>query len=210
VTTPDTPASPDKAPAHRETPVMIAIGGLSGSGKTTLAYILSRHLPNTVVLDSDVLRKRMHGHHPLAPLPDAVYHPTLTAQFIDYARRTAAQHMAEGKNVIVTGLFTDAQSRAGQKATAENTGGDFIGIYLDIPAAKLFKRVASRRDNPSDARVDTLRKQIRGNPSQPGAGEGWHVLRADKGIDRTLQRALSVIRQQGVSPRAVARPWKPF
>lgn len=210
MTTPDTPASPGKSPAHRETPVMIAIGGLSGSGKTTLAYILSRHLPNTVVLDSDVLRKRMHGQHPLAPLPDAVYHPTLTAQFIDYAHRTAAQHMAEGKNVIVTGLFTDAQSRAGQKATAENAGGHFIGLYLDIPTAKLFKRVASRRDNPSDARVDTLRKQISSHPSQPSAKEGWHVLRADKGIDPTLQRALTVIRQHGASTRTAARPWKPF
>lgn len=210
MTTPDMPNVSDNAAKPHETPVMIAIGGLSGSGKTTLAYILSRHLPNTVVLDSDVLRKRMHGHHPLAPLPDAVYNPTLTSQFIEYARRTAVQHMAEGKNVIVTGLFIDTQSRAGQKAAAENAGGRFIGLYLDIPAAKLFKRVANRRDNPSDARVDTLRKQLRGKPSQPGAGEGWHVLRADKGIDRTLQRALAVIRQHGTSPRAVPRPWKPF
>jgi len=209
VTSPDMP-SKDDTPAPRAAPVMIAIGGLSGSGKTTLAYVLSRHLPDTVVLDSDVLRKRMHGQNPLAPLPDAVYTPTLTAQFIEYARRTAAQHMAEGKNVIVTGLFIDAQSRAGQKATAESAGGSFIGLYLDIPATKLFKRVASRRDNPSDARVDTLRKQLRGKPSQPGAKEGWHVLRADKGIDRTLQAALRAIRQHGTSPRAVARPWKPF
>jgi uncharacterized protein len=202
--------APPPENAQTPKPVMIAIGGLSGSGKTTLAYLLSRHLPDTVVLDSDVLRKRMHGHPPLAPLPDAVYRPALTAQFIDYARRTAVQHMKEGKSVIVTGLFTDTQSRDGQKAAAQNAGGSFIGLYLETPAAQLFKRVARRRDNPSDAHIDTLRRQIRSNPSQPAAGEGWHVLQAGKGLGRTLHHALRIIRREDSHDRHGKPVWKPF
>lgn len=191
-------------------PLMIALGGLSGSGKTTLAYLLARHLPHTVVLDSDVLRKRMHGQDPLTPLPDAVYTPMHTARFIDYARSIAMEHMSQGKNVIVTGLFIDPQSRAGQKAAAESTGGKFVGLYLDMPPAKLFKRVADRSQNPSDARVDTLRRQIHSKPSQPSTREGWHILRADKGLDRTLNLALDIIRHHGTSQPSTPKPWKPF
>lgn len=210
VTTPNTPAAPHP-PTASDTPVMIAIGGLSGSGKTTLAYVLSRHLPNTVVLDSDVLRKRMLGHNPLAPLPDEVYTPSLTERFIKYARAEAVSQMSQGKNVIVTGLFSDAITRSGQKAAAENAGCRFIGIYLDIPAAQLFKRIANRRNNPSDAHVGVLRRQLNAKPSQPGTGEGWHIVRADKSIDRTLQQTLRAIHRHGM-PSAVPapKPWKPF
>ena len=213
MTTPDTPSDTpaENTPASgAQTPVMIAIGGLSGSGKTTLAYVLSRQLPNTVVLDSDVLRKRMMGHSPLTPLPDEVYTPRLTEQFIKYARTEAARHLAEGKNVIVTGLFSDENTRSGQKAAAEGAGGRFIGIYLDMPAAKLFKRVAGRRDNPSDAHVGVLRRQLNAKPSLPGTREGWHVLRADRSIDMTLQRSLKVIHRHGVAARPAPRSWKPF
>lgn len=191
-------------------PVMIAIGGLSGSGKTTLAYILSRHLPNTVVLDSDVMRKRMLGQNPLTPLPDALYTPTLTERFIAYTRAEAATLMASGKNVIATGLFIDSKSREGQRVAAESAGGRFIGLYLDIPPAKLFKRVASRTENPSDARIDTLRRQLQSKPSQPGSDEGWHILRADKSIEGTLQNALRHIRRQGISASPTPQHWKPF
>lgn len=205
---------PELPPANlaekKHPPVMIAIGGLSGSGKTTLAYILSRHLPNTVVLDSDIMRKRMLGQNPLKPLPDSLYTASLTERFIAYTRAEAATLMAQGKNVIATGLFIDSKSRAGQRTAAESGGGRFIGLYLDIPAAQLFKRVATRKHNPSDARIDTLRRQINSKPSQPGRAEGWHVIRADKSIERTLQSALKHIGKEGISASPAPQTWKPF
>ncbi len=209
MTQPEKPPAPS-SPENPQTPVMIAIGGLSGSGKTTLAYVLSRHLPNTVVLDADVVRKRMLGHNPLTPLPDALYTRSLTERFIAYTRAEAAHLMAQGKNVIATGLFIDSTSRTGQRTAAENAGGRFIGLYLDMPPAKLFQRVASRTENPSDARIDTLRRQLKSRPSQPGSAEGWHILRADKSIEHTLQAALRHVKAKGISAAPAPQHWKPF
>lgn len=193
---------------HTSKPLMIALGGLSGSGKTTLAYLLARQLPNTIVLDSDMLRKRMHGQSPLEPLPDSAYHPQLAAGFIAYAHAAAARHMAAGQNVIVTGLFSDAQTRGNQKAAAENASGRFLGIYLDIPAKTLFQRVAARRNNPSDAHTGVLRRQLESRPALPAKAEGWHRLRADRNLHRLLKEAAAIIRHAEPAP-AAARPAPP-
>jgi predicted kinase len=146
---------------------MIAIGGLSGSGKTTLATALQKHFTDHVVLDSDVLRKKMHGVDPLTPLPASMYTPAHTAAFIDYIRAEATQCLKNGQSVIVTGTFLDHSTRREQKQVADKCNADFIGLYLDVPVSKLFRRVAQRRDNPSDACVAILRRQLRGSRPAP-------------------------------------------
>lgn len=180
-------------------PRMIAIGGLSGSGKTTLAKALSAHFENTVVLDSDELRKRMHGVDPLTPLPDHYYTPENTVAFIQFARKEAEKHLKNGQSVIVTGTFLDHATRRDQRRAAEDCGADFIGLYLDVPVSKLFQRVAHRRDNPSDACVRILRRQLKNAAAKPSRKAGWHVIRADGRLQKTVATALHVLRT-GDSP----------
>lgn len=177
-----------------ERPRMIAIGGLSGSGKTTLAAALGKHLPGVVVLDSDVLRKKMHGVDPLTPLPNSVYTPENTTAFILFARKEAEKHLKNGHSIIVTGTFLDHETRRGQRMAAEQAGADFIGLYLDVPVSKLFQRVAHRRDNPSDACVRTLRRQLKNAAAKPKQKAGWHVIRADGRLQKTVSTALHIIK----------------
>lgn len=175
-------------------PRMIAIGGLSGSGKTTLATALGKQMPDVVVLDSDVLRKQMHGVDPLTPLPNSVYTPENTTAFILFARREAEKHLKNGQSVIVTGTFLDHESRRGQRLAAEQAGAEFIGLYLDVPVSKLFQRVAHRRDNPSDACVRTLRRQLKNAAAKPKQKAGWHVIRAEGRLQKTLATALHILK----------------
>jgi predicted kinase len=186
---------------------MIAIGGLSGSGKTTLAQALGRHFDNTVVLDSDVLRKQMHGVDPLTPLPLHLYTPENTEAFIQFARKEAAKQLKDGKNVIVTGTFLDHATRRDQRLVAEQCGAEFIGLYLDVPVSKLFQRVAQRRDNPSDACVRILRRQLKNAAAKPTRKAGWHILRADGRLQKTVSTALCVIRT-GDCPQQHKPPYK--
>lgn len=188
-------------------PRMIAIGGLSGSGKTTLAKALGTQFDNTVVLDSDVLRKQMHGVDPLTPLPLHFYTPENTVAFIQFARKEAAKHLKNGQNVIVTGTFLDHATRRDQRLVAEQCGADFIGLYLDVPVSKLFQRVAHRRDNPSDACVRILRRQLKNAAAKPTRKAGWHIIRADSRLQKTVSTALYVIRT-GNSPQHQKLPYK--
>lgn len=188
-------------------PRMIAIGGLSGSGKTTLAKALGAKLDNTLVLDSDVLRKQMHGVDPLTPLPAALYTPDNTAAFIQFARKEAEKHLKNGQSVIVTGTFLDHATRRDQRLLAEQCGAAFIGLYLDVPVSKLFRRVAQRRDNPSDACVRILRRQLTSAAAKPTRKAGWHVIRADGRLQKTVSTALYVI-HTGNSPQPRKLPYK--
>lgn len=189
----------DPQPPHSR-PRMIAIGGLSGSGKTTLAQALGKNFKEMIVLDSDVLRKKMHGVDPLTPLPDHLYTPENTIAFIDFARKEAAKHLKNGQSVIVTGTFLDHATRRDQRLVAEQCGAEFIGLYLDVPVSKLFQRVAHRRDNPSDACVRILRRQLKNAAAKPGQKAGWHTIRADGRLQKTVSTALYVLRT-GDSPQ---------
>lgn len=197
-------------PPKPERPRMIAIGGLSGSGKTTLATALQEHFTDHVVLDSDVLRKKMHGVDPLTPLPASMYTPAHTVAFIEYIRAEAAKCLKSGHSVIVTGTFLDHTTRREQKQVADQCHADFIGLYLDVPVSKLFRRVAQRRDNPSDACVAILRRQLRGSPAHPSKKAGWHIIRADQRLSKTLAAALHVIKYGHSNMGLQGTPHRPF
>src|SRR5829696_8173972 len=57
-------------------PKLLAIGGLSGSGKSTVAALVAPHLgaaPGARILNSDRIRKRLHGVSAETRLPESAY-----------------------------------------------------------------------------------------------------------------------------------------
>ncbi len=204
----------------RASPVMIAVGGLSGSGKTTLAAEIGKRMPGAVVIDSDTFRKGLHGIDPKTPLPEHAYSPSNTKQFIRRIHREAAQHLQAGKNVIVTGLFIDKNTRAKQEEIARANGAEFIGIYLHASASVLFDRVAKRKDSASDADKAVLKRQIKSlqkaqaaeafaGSSAPAGGLrksaspprvfrelNWQIINADQPLESMLHSAILYIHQE--------------
>jgi predicted kinase len=158
-------------------PLMIAVGGMSGSGKTTLASALVEKLPGSVLLDSDVMRKKMEGVSPETPLPAEAYTPEKTRKFIKYIQREASTLLKQGHSVVVTGTFLGNEERKNQQLVAQKVHADFIGIYLDAPLSVLFDRVSKRTDSASDADSEVVRRQVRKSITGQ-QGLHWHIVNA--------------------------------
>lgn len=192
-----------------KTPLMIAVGGLSGSGKTSLAEELGKRIRGAVVLDSDVVHKKLRKVDPKSPLPEQAYSQESIKEFIRHIHREAAKHLREGKTVIVTGTFLDLQHRLKQQTLAQKNGAGFIGIYLHAPASVLFDRVASRKDSVSDADKKVLKRQITNlqqklrdledaerNTPRPFHHITWQIINADQPIESMLKSAVQYIHQE--------------
>jgi predicted kinase len=57
---------------------------------------------------------------------------------------------------------------------AAEVGVAFAGLFLDAPLATRLERIASRRDDASDADADVARRQT----ADPLAEKGWAALAA--------------------------------
>ena len=149
---------------ERKSPHLVAIGGLSGSGKSTVARRLAPAIgraPGALVLQSDVVRKRMFGTDPEDSLPAAAY----TAEAGDrvYARlrvRTRAA-LAAGAGVIVDAVHARLEDRLALERLAANAGVPFTGLWLEAPEATLVERVTRRGRDVSDAGAAVVEMQTR-------------------------------------------------
>ena len=172
---------------------MIAVGGMSGSGKTTIGHALGHITPGAIFLDSDVLKKKMFGVDPLTTLPDAVYAPDQIQKFIKFIREEVAKEMKNHDVVIVTGLFIDDISRIEQRAFAEKSDADFIGIYLHAPLSVIFSRFQKRDDTPSDATLEVIKRQARMLLGKNKKYENWAVVDSDQSFENVLNDSLKAI-----------------
>lgn len=177
------------------TPMMIAIGGMSGSGKSTLAVALAEKLPGAILLDSDVMRKKMEGVSPETPLPPEAYTPEKTKKFIRYIQNEAASLLKRGHSVIVTGTFLGNDERKRQWAVAQRARADFIGIYLDAPLSVLYDRVAKRKDNPSDADQEVVRRQVRKSITGQ-QGLHWYIVNSARPTEEVERSAVRLVARE--------------
>ncbi len=142
-----------------EKPLLIAIGGFSGSGKTSAAEALQKRLPNAEHLDSDRVRKALFGVAETTRLPPEAYTTEATRRVISEMERRMALNIAEGKNVIVSALFSPAVSRHEVEKLANKTGARFVGIWLGADLNVLLSRVKKRTGGLSDANAEILKAQ---------------------------------------------------
>jgi uncharacterized protein len=155
-------------------PRLIAIGGLSGSGKSTIARQLAPALgPGTVVLSTDVIRKRLHGVSPETTLPKSAYTGAVSGETYGVLFADAAA-LAAGQTLVADATFVRPQDRDTIADIAANAGAEFTGLWLDISEADATARVASRGNDPSDADVAVVASQHHENTGTIS----WHRLDA--------------------------------
>ena len=156
-------------------PQLVAIGGLSGSGKSTIAHQIAPAIgPDTVVLSSDVIRKRLHGVAPEQKLPKSAYSGTVSGETYGVLFADAATCLAAGQTLIADATFVRPQDRDSLAQIAADAGAHFTGIWLDITEADAIVRVANRTNDPSDADTNIVTQQ-----RQEHAGAiSWHRLDA--------------------------------
>jgi aminoglycoside phosphotransferase family enzyme/predicted kinase len=145
-------------------PRLIAIGGLSGSGKTTVAEALAAHVgspPGARIIESDRIRKAMHGVAPETRLPDKAYRPEVSANVYREMAWRAALILAERGSVVADAVFDNAANRELIEAAAREARVAFFGVWLQTDPTVLWQRVSQRRQAISDATVDILSRQLR-------------------------------------------------
>jgi aminoglycoside phosphotransferase family enzyme/predicted kinase len=156
---------------------LIAIGGLSGSGKTTVAEALAAHVgapPGARVVESDRIRKALHGVPPETRLPEKAYRPEISERvYRDMAWRSSLI-LSEGGSVVADAVFERPLDRARIERAAKDRHAPFLGIWLDVSPDVLWHRVDRRRGGPSDATVDILSRQLEREPGEIA----WHRLDA--------------------------------
>ena len=156
-----------------------AIGGLSGSGKSTVAEALAAHVgapPGARVVESDRIRKAMHGVAAETRLPAKAYRAEVSERVYREMAWQARLILADGGSVVVDAVFDAPRNRELIEQVALDLGVPFTGIWLDASPSLLMHRVMERTGGASDADVDVLEGQI-----ERGAGAvAWRHLDARK------------------------------
>jgi aminoglycoside phosphotransferase family enzyme/predicted kinase len=148
-------------------PRLIAIGGFSGSGKTTVAERLAPHLgmpPGARIIESDRIRKALHGVTAETRLPSHAYLPEVSRRVYDRLGQMCRDILADGGTVVTDAVFDRLEDRQAIEAIARACAVPFSGLWLDAGADLLRARVAARHGGPSDADVPVLERQLARDP----------------------------------------------
>lgn len=159
-------------------PRLIAIGGLSGTGKTTVAEALAARVgapPGARIVESDRVRKAMHGVPAETKLPDKAYRPGVSQRVYRQMAWRADLILSEGGCVVADAVFDNPEDRDRMEQTARSRGVAFRGFWLEADPSVLWRRVSERRRGPSDATVDILSRQLQRNSDRPA----WHKIDAE-------------------------------
>jgi aminoglycoside phosphotransferase family enzyme/predicted kinase len=173
-------------------PRLVAIGGLSGSGKTTVADALAAHMgppPGARILESDRIRKAMHGVAAQTRLPDEAYRPEVSQRVYAQMASRAAALLGDGGTVLADAVFDREEDRRRIGDVASAAGVPFMGLWLDVPAQLLRKRVAERSGGPSDAGIEVLEAQL----ARHSGKTGWHRIEAGGDAAAIVHQILGVL-----------------
>lgn len=173
---------------------LIAIGGLSGSGKTTHAEVLAANFgqpPGARIIESDRIRKAMHGVPAETRLPDKAYGPEISAKVYREMASRAGFVLKGGGTVVANAVFDRKPDRELIENAARDAAASFQGIWLDADPKLLRQRVSARRSGPSDATVDVLSRQLQCKAEAPD----WRKVDADSSLSEVSSSLLKLLRQ---------------
>lgn len=159
--------------------------------------------PGARILNSDRIRKLLHGAPVHARLPESSYRPEVSEQVYAILRQEAGRALHVGSTVIVDAVFDRPQERERLGQLAARSCIPFTGYWLQAPMEMLISRVAARQNDPSDATSDIVRMQaerdcgtinwVRLDASQGPATISDDILR-HQGIDRTASPSTENLR----------------
>jgi aminoglycoside phosphotransferase family enzyme/predicted kinase len=158
-------------------PRLIAIGGLSGSGKSTLAEALAAGIgapPGARIIESDRVRKALHGVDAETRLPAEAYRPEISQRVYGEMAERTGHLLADGASIVVNAVFDRLADREMIEMVASLHKTPFAGWWLEADPAMLRQRVAKRAGGPSDADIPVLDRQL----ARPVEPIGWRHLDA--------------------------------
>src|SRR6478672_9699774 len=141
--------------------LIVAIGGAVGAGKSSVARGLRDRLGRWLrfkpssnnslrLLRSDVLRKQLLDIDPLDRLPTKYYQNEQYGRLVYNTLHELTRIAIDaGDSVLLDATYTRRWQRASLGAVAGLT--KFHGYWLEVPIDERQRRLATRRNDPSDA-----------------------------------------------------------
>jgi len=183
---------------------LVAIGGLSGSGKTTIAEALAAHVgapPGARIVESDRIRKAMHGVAAETRLPEEAYRSEVSERVYSEMARKAGLILSSGGSVVADAVFDREEDRTRMEQVVKDSALPLLGIWLDVSPDVLRRRIGERRGGPSDATVDILSRQLQRDPGTIA----WRRLDAAHKPKETVQTILDLLRPRAQPGGAIGR-----
>jgi aminoglycoside phosphotransferase family enzyme/predicted kinase len=143
---------------------LVLMHGFSGSGKSVLALRLAPAIA-AVCIRADVERDRILPRRAGSASPsrpnDDRYAPAGVRRVYDALAAAARLILKAGGNAIVDATFLDPERRADFVALARELGAPLAVVDCEAAPDLLRARVSARRDDPSEATIDILERQLR-------------------------------------------------
>ncbi|MEM8839343.1 MAG: AAA family ATPase [Pseudomonadota bacterium] len=181
-----------------KTPGLVAVGGLSGTGKSTVAAAIAPDLdgpPGALHIRSDLERKVLFGVPELEPLPKSAYNRETGERVYQIMIEKAERALSQGRSVVLDAVHLRKEERGAVERLAEGLNVPFVGLWLTAPAGVLHERVASRKNDASDADSAVLDMQLKAAAdSDPSSGQ-WQAVDASQSPAATFFEAKSVLAQ---------------
>jgi aminoglycoside phosphotransferase family enzyme/predicted kinase len=142
---------------------MIIMHGLSGSGKSTVAAQLVEAL-GAIQIRSDVVRKQLHGLAPDSNSQSApnrgIYSNDATELTYNRMREIAATIIAANFCVILDATFLQETDRRKMLELETALPCTRVIVNCEAPEAILRERISARENDPSEANLQILERQI--------------------------------------------------
>jgi uncharacterized protein len=175
---------------------LVAIGGFSGSGKSTIADRLAPLIgapPGARLIESDRVRKVLHGVAAETHLGDEAYRPDVSEKVYGEMASLSERLLQAGGTVVADAVFDRAERRDALESAAGTANVPFSGFWLDVAPETLRQRVASRRGGQSDATLAVLDKQLSSAISEIG----WTRIDGSRQPEEVVAEILALVKERG-------------
>lgn len=153
---------------RKKSVMLIITHGFSGSGKSTYASRLAEKI-GAIQIRSDIERKRLFGFSALASTGSStgngIYSSAAGEMTYSRLMELAKATLSAGFSVIIDAAFLKLAQRNLFRQLAIDCCAKFTIIDFQASVETLRKRIEQRNDDPSEATVDVLNRQL--NSAEP-------------------------------------------